>query len=162
MTETPRKGELGQRELGLRELGLRELGQGKPDRFMPDWIVGAVLRLSLVPGLWSWARANAREWPMVDPDLVLAAQYWSVPLLPAPLLAQIAVWGGLITAAFLVAGFMTRIVGLVLVFATLAYVSWIAPDAWASALVFGGIAFYLFVRGGGALSLDGSLAATTR
>lgn len=132
------------------------------DRFMPDWIVGLVLRVSLVPGLWSWGRANAIEWPGVSSDIVIAADYWNVPLLPAPFLAQLAVWGAHFAAALLAVGFATRIVGLVLVLATVAYMSWIAPDAWASATVFGAVAFYLFVRGGGAISLDGSLAATTR
>ena len=31
----------------------------KAERFMPDWIVGGIMRLALVPGLWEWARANA-------------------------------------------------------------------------------------------------------
>lgn len=137
-------------------------GSMKHDRFMPDWILGAVMRIALVPGLWSWGRANAQDWPGVDTDLVLAAEYWGVPLLPAPFVAQIAVWGAHIVSGLLVAGFLTRIVGLVLVFATAVYILWISPESWASAAVFGAIAFYLFARGGGALSLDGSLAATTR
>lgn len=129
---------------------------------MPDWILGALMRVSLVPGLWSWGRANAADWPGVAPEIVLAADYWDVPLLPAPFLAQLAVWGAHITSGLLIAGFMTRIVGLVLLLATFAHMSWIAPDAWMSAAVFGAVSFYLFARGGGALSLDGSLAATTR
>lgn len=132
------------------------------DRLIPDWILGAVMRAALVPGLWGWGRANAEAWPGVVPGLVSAADYWDVPLLPAPFLAQLAVWGAHFTAALLVAGFMTRIVGLTLFAASLAYMSWIGPENWASALVFSAVAFYLFVRGGGALSLDGSIAATTR
>lgn len=135
---------------------------GPADRLIPDWILGALLRLSLVPGLWAWGRAHAENWPGVVPDLVVAADYWDVPLLPAPFLAQLAVWGAHFCAALLVAGFLTRIVGLVLLLASFAYMNWIAPENWTSALVFAAIAFYLFVRGGGALSLDGSIATTTR
>ncbi len=137
-------------------------GSNRYDRLMPDWILGAVLRWSLVPGLWGWGRAHAEAWPGVVPEIVIAADYWDVPVLPAPFLAQLAVWGAHFAAALLVAGFITRFVGLVLFAATLAYVSWIGPENWAAALVFGAVAFYLFVRGGGSLSLDGSIAATTR
>ncbi|WP_300551793.1 TQO small subunit DoxD [Maricaulis sp.] len=132
------------------------------DRFMPDWVLGLVIRLSVVPGLWMWGRANAAEWPGVSPDIVSAADYWGIPLIPAPLLAQIAVWGAHIVALMLAVGFLTRLVGFVLLAFSLAYLLWIVPDSWVSVSVFAAVSFYLFARGSGALSVDGALAATTR
>lgn len=129
---------------------------------MPDWIVGGIIRLSLVPGLWLWGRANAGEWPNVVPEAVLAAEIWAVPLIKPGMLAQIAVWGAHLVALLLAVGFLTRIVGLGLLFASAIYAWWVAPQAWPSALVLAAMAFYLFARGGGALSVDGALTATTR
>ncbi|WP_412546836.1 DoxX family protein [Maricaulis sp. MIT060901] len=135
----------------------------KPDRFMPDWVLGLIVRLSIVPGLWSWGRANAGEdWREVSPGILSAVGYWNIPLLPDALVAQIAVWGAHLAAITLLLGFLSRVVGFVLVLAGAAYIFWIAPDAWQSAVVFEAIAFYLFARGSGALSIDGALAATTR
>jgi putative oxidoreductase len=129
---------------------------------MPDWIVSGVIRLSLVPGLWIWARANAAEWPDVVPEAVLAAEFWGVPIIKPAMLAQIAVWGAHLMAALLTVGFLTRIVGLCLLAGSAIYAWWIVPEAWPSAAIFAAMAFYLFARGGGALSIDGALAATTR
>ena len=135
----------------------------KPDRFMPDWVLGLIVRLSIVPGLWSWGRANAGEdWLEVSPGILSAVSYWNIPLLPDAFVAQIAVWGAHLAAITLLLGFLSRVIGFVLVLAGGAYICWIAPDAWQSAIVFEAIAFYLFARGSGALSIDGALAATTR
>ena len=135
----------------------------KPERFMPDWVLGLIVRLSIVPGLWSWGRANAGEdWLEVGPGIVSAVSYWNIPVLPDALVAQIAVWGAHLAAVTLLLGFLSRIVGLVLALAGGAYIFWIAPDAWQSAIVFEAVAFYLFARGSGALSIDGALAATAR
>ena len=132
------------------------------ERFMPDWIVGGILRLSLVPGLWEWARANAAEWPAVRPEVVIAAEIWSVPFVSPDRLAQIAVWGAHLAAALLVVGFLTRFVGLALLATCAVFAWWIAPQAWSSIMIIAAIAFYLTVRGGGRLSVDGALMATFR
>lgn len=137
-------------------------GAAKAERFMPDWLVGGLLRLALAPGLWLWGRAHAAAWPGVDPALIVAADIWSVPVISPAHLAQIAVWGTQICAALLLAGFLTRLVGLVLLAAASVYAAWIAPDAWPATVVFAAAAFYLFARGGGALSVDGAIVATTR
>ena len=132
------------------------------ERFMPDWLGGGLLRLALVPGLWLWGRAHAAAWPGVDPALIHAAEIWSVPVISAAHLAQIAVWGTQICAGLLLIGFLTRLAGLVLLAAAGVYAAWIAPEAWPAAAVFAAAAFYLFARGGGALSVDGAIVATTR
>ena len=134
----------------------------RAERFMPDWIVGAALRWSLIPGLWMWGRAYAADWPGVVPSAVSAAQIWAVPLVAPTQLAQIAVWGAHLVAAMLAVGFLTRFVGLTLLLATAVFAWWIAPQAWAGAIVYGALAFYLCVRGGGALSVDGAILSTLR
>lgn len=137
-------------------------GPARAERFLPDWLVGGAIRLALVPGLWMWGRAHAAVWPDVVPGIVHAAEIWGVPLVPPAQLAQVAVWGTQICAALLLAGFLTRLVGVVLLAACGVYGVWIAPDAWAATTVFAAMAFYLFARGGGALSVDGAIVATTR
>lgn len=134
----------------------------KAERFMPDWLVSGIVRLSLVPSLWMWGRAHAAGWPDVVPGIIHAAEVWSVPLVAPAQLAQIAVWGTQLCAALLLAGFLTRLVGLVLLAACGVYGLWIAPDAWAATGVVAAQCFYLFARGGGALSVDGAIVATTR
>ena len=138
---------------------------GRPaaaERFMPDWVVCGAARLALVPGLWMWGRANASLWPGVMPETVHAAQVWAVPLIDPVLLAQLAVWGAQISAVMLLLGVLTRLVGLALLVACGVYMTWIAPDAWPAAVLFAALAFHLFARGGGALSVDGAIVATTR
>jgi putative oxidoreductase len=135
---------------------------GNHDRFMPDWIVGGVIRLSLVPGLWYWGRANAGDWPEVVPEAVQAAARWAIPVISAEQIALGAVWGAQLAALLLTIGFLTRFVGLALVMASAVFSWWVAPYAWSSIVVFGALAFYLMVRGGGALSVDGAIAATIR
>lgn len=132
------------------------------ERFMPDWLVGGVIRLALVPGLWMWGRTHAGVWPDVVPGIIHAAEIWNVPLVPPARLAQIAVWGTQICAGLLLIGFLTRLAGLVLLAACGVYGLWIAPDAWPATCVVAALAFYLFARGGGALSVDGAIVATTR
>lgn len=132
------------------------------ERFMPDWILGAVIRLAPVPGLWFWGRAHAADWPEVIPEIVQAAEIWAVPVLSAQTVAQGAVWGAQLAAALLVVGFLTRFVGLFLLAACCVFGSWVAPEAWTSVIVYGALAFYLMVRGGGGLSVDGMIAATIR
>lgn len=132
------------------------------ERFLPDWLIGGVIRLSLAPMLWLWGRAHAGPWPDVLPDIVYAADIWDVPLIPPAQLAQIAVWGSQILAALLVLGVLTRLVGLTLVLAAWVYGSWVAPEAWPMTILFASAAFYLFARGGGSLSVDGAVVATTR
>ncbi|WP_417469523.1 DoxX family protein [Maricaulis sp.] len=134
----------------------------RAERFMPDWIVGAAIRWSLIPGLWVWGRAHAGDWPDVAPSVVSAAGVWSVPFITPEQLAQIAVWGAHLAAAMLAVGFLTRFVGLALLLATAVFAWWVAPQAWTSAAVYGAVAFYLCVRGGGALSVDGVIVATLR
>ena len=135
----------------------------KPERFMPDWVLGLIVRLSIVPGLWSWGRANAGDdWLDVSPEIISAVGYWQIPLLPDALVAQLAVWGAHLAALTLLLGFLSRIVGFILILAGGVYMLWVAPDAWQSAIVFEAVAFYLFARGSGALSIDGALAATAR
>ncbi|WP_339745951.1 hypothetical protein [uncultured Maricaulis sp.] len=134
----------------------------RAERFMPDWIVGAALRWSLIPGLWVWGRAYAADWPDVVPSAVSAAQIWAVPFVTPVQLAQIAVWGAHLAAVMLAVGFLTRLVGLVLLLAAAVFAWWIAPQAWTSAAVYGALAFYLAVRGGGSVSIDGAIMATLR
>ena len=129
---------------------------------MPDWLVGGVIRLALVPALWMWGRAHAAAWPGVLPDIVHAAELWAVPFIEPARLAQIAVWGTQACAGLLLAGFLTRLVGLALLLACGVYGLWIAPQAWGAVIIVGALAFYLFARGGGALSVDGAIVATTR
>gem|GEM_PF-1977549 len=137
-------------------------GPAKAERFMPDWLVGGIVRLALVPALWMWGRAHAAAWPGVVPDIVHAAELWSVPLVEPARLAQVAVWGTQICAGLLLAGFLTRLVGLALLAACGVYGMWIAPEAWGATVIVAALAFYLFARGGGALSVDGAIVATTR
>ncbi|SDL62084.1 DoxX family membrane protein [Maricaulis salignorans] len=134
----------------------------RAERFMPDWIVGAALRWSLIPGLWVWGRAYAADWPDVVPSAVSAAQIWAVPLVAPAQLAQIAVWGAHLAVVMLAVGFLTRIVGLALLIAAIVFAWWIAPQAWTSAAVYGALAFYLCVRGGGGLSVDGAVMGALR
>ncbi|MDF1767849.1 hypothetical protein [Maricaulis sp.] len=134
----------------------------RAERFLPDWIVGGVVRLSIVPGLWAWARANADAWPGVMPDMVAAATVWNIPLISAAQTAQIAVWGAHLIAFMLTIGFLTRLVGLTLLIACAIYAFWVLPEAWTSVAVFAAIGFYLFARGGGGLSIDGAIVATLR
>jgi putative oxidoreductase len=134
----------------------------RAERFMPDWIVGAALRWSLIPGLWVWGRSYAGEWPDVMPSAVSAAEVWAVPLVAPLQIAQIAVWGAHLAAVMLAVGFLTRLVGLALLLATAIFAWWVAPQAWSSAVVYGALAFYLCVRGGGAVSVDGAILATLR
>ncbi|BDX00985.1 TQO small subunit DoxD [Maricaulis maris] len=134
----------------------------RAERFLPDWIVGGVIRLSLVPGLWSWGRANADVWPGVMPDTIVAASIWNIPLVSAAHTAQIAVWGAQLVAFLLMVGFLTRLVGFVLLTACAIYGFWVLPEAWTSVVLFAAISFYLFARGGGALSIDGAIVATLR
>ena len=129
---------------------------------MPDWILGAVVRFAPIPGLWFWGRANAADWPEVVPEIVEAARIWAVPVVSAELVAQWAVWGAHLAAALLLVGFLTRFVGLFLLVACAVFAVWVAPEAWSSTVIFGALAFYLTVRGGGALSVDGMIAATIR
>ena len=131
-------------------------------RFLPDWILGGVVRLSLVPGLWIWGRAYAGDWPEAVPELVAAARIWDVPFLPASAVATLAVWGAQLAALMLFAGVLTRLIGLLLLLASLVYMAFVAPDAWGGALLVSALSFYLFARGGGALSIDGAIVATTR
>ena len=137
-------------------------GKNRVERFMPDWIVSGLIRLSLVPSLWIWARAHAEAWPNVTAEAITAAEIWNVPLIRPEFLTQIAVWGAHLVAALLAVGFLTRFVGLGLLLASAIYAWWVAPQAWPSALMFAAMAFYLFARGGGALSVDGALVATAR
>ena len=137
-------------------------GSARPERFMPDWLVGGVIRLALVPALWMWGRAHAAAWPGVVPDIVHAAELWSVPLFEPARLAQIAVWGTQICAGLLLVGFLTRLVGFVLLLGCGVYGLWVVPEAWAATVIVAASAFYLFARGGGALSVDGAIVATTR
>lgn len=134
----------------------------RAERFMPDWIVGAALRWSLIPGLWAWGRAHAGNWPDVVPSAVSAAEIWAVPLVAPAQLAQIAVWGAHLAAAMLAVGFLTRLVGLALLLATAVFAWWIAPQAWTTAVVYAALAFYLSVRGGGSVSVDGAIVATLK
>ncbi len=134
----------------------------RAERFLPDWIVGGVVRASLIPGLWSWGRANADVWPGVMPDTIAAASVWNIPLISAVQTAQIAVWGAQLIAFLLLVGFLTRLVGLVLLAACAIYAFWIMPEAWTSVVVFAASGFYLFARGGGAVSIDGAIVATLR
>ncbi|WP_417476406.1 hypothetical protein [Maricaulis sp.] len=134
----------------------------RAERFMPDWIVGAALRWSLIPGLWVWGRAYAADWPDVVPAAVSAAQIWAVPLVAPTQLAQIAVWGAHLAVVMLAIGFLTRLVGLALLLAAIVFAWWIAPQAWTSAAVYGALAFYLCVRGGGGLSVDGAVIGALR
>tara|TARA_R110002124_G_scaffold88995_16_gene227994 strand:+ start:1378 stop:1812 length:435 start_codon:yes stop_codon:yes gene_type:complete len=134
----------------------------RAERFMPDWIVGAALRWSLIPGLWVWGRAYAADWPDVVPAAVRAAQIWAVPLVAPTQLAQIAVWGAHLAVVMLAIGFLTRLVGLALLLAAIVFAWWIAPQAWTSAAVYGALAFYLCVRGGGGLSVDGAVIGALR
>lgn len=133
-----------------------------PERFMPDWVMGLVVRVCLVPGIWMWAREHAGSWPQVDPGLVAAAEIWGLPMMSAEAVSFIAVWGGQILCGFLVAGFLTRLSGLGLLLGILAYLIWVSPLAWPIAIVHGAAAFYLFARGGGAFSIDGAIVATAR
>lgn len=137
-------------------------GPATAERFMPDWLLGAIARFALAPGLWMWGRAQAADWPDVVPGMVRAAEIWAVPVIAPEHLAQIAVWGAQICAGMLLLGVLTRLAGLVLLLACGVYAVWIAPEAWAAAAVFAALAFYLFARGGGALSIDGAIVATTR
>ena len=134
----------------------------RAERFLPDWIVGGVIRLSLLPGLWNWGRANADVWPGVMPDTIAAVAIWDIPFVSAEHTAQIAVWGAQLIAFLLLVGFLTRLVGLALLSACAVYAGWIMPDAWPSVVVFAAAGFYLFARGGGALSIDGAIVATLR
>jgi len=150
---------------GLRHRGVDMDSSEQPakaERFLPDWIVGGVIRASLIPSLWHWGRVNADVWPGVMPDTIAAAAIWNIPLLSAGQSAQIAVWGAQLVAAMLLVGFLTRLVGLVLLLACAVHVFWILPEAWSSAAVFAAASFYLFARGGGALSIDGAIIATLR
>lgn len=131
-------------------------------RFMPDWIVGGVIRLSLVPGLWYWGRANAGDWPEVAPEAVQAAARWAIPVISADQVALFAVWGAQLAALLLTIGFLTRFVGLALIIASAIFCWWIAPYAWTSIVVFAALAFYLMMRGAGGLSVDRAISATTR
>lgn len=133
-----------------------------PERFMPDWVLGLAARLALVPGLWQWARTHAGSFPGVDRGALVAAERWTPDVLPAEALASTVVWGAHILVILLLTGFLTRIVGLGLVAASLIYMSWIAPEAWTSALPVVVLSFYLFARGGGGASVDGALVASTR
>ncbi|WP_300544144.1 TQO small subunit DoxD [Maricaulis sp.] len=134
----------------------------RAERFMPDWLVGGLIRLSLAPGLWLWGRAHAGPWPEVMPDIVHAADVWSVPVIAPVHLAQFAVWGAQICAALLVLGFLTRLAGVALLLASWIYGVWVAPEAWPMTVMFAAMSFYLFARGGGGLSIDGAIVATTR
>ncbi|WP_291845116.1 TQO small subunit DoxD [Maricaulis sp.] len=134
----------------------------RAERFLPDWIVGGVIRVCLLPGLWNWGRANADVWPGVMPDMITAAAVWNIPLVSAAQTAQIAVWGAHLVAFLLLVGFLTRLVGLVLLAACAVHAFWIMPEAWTSVMVFAASGFYLFARGGGALSIDGAIVATLR
>jgi len=137
-------------------------GSGRLVRFMPDWVIGGVIRMSLAPGLWLWGRAHADVWPDVTPDVIQAAETWSIPLLTAPSVASYLVWGSQLVAALLVFGLLTRVVGFALLIACAIFYGWVAPHAWPSIVIYAGMAFYLFARGAGALSLDGAISATTR
>ena len=149
--------------LGVSGASMQEIETtARAERFMPDWIVGAALRWSLIPGLWVWGRAYAADWPDVAPSAVSAAQIWAVPLVAPTQLAQIAVWGAHLAAAMLAVGFLTRFIGLALLLATVVFAWWIAPQAWTSAAVYGAMAFYLCVRGGGGLSVDGAIMGAMR
>ena len=132
------------------------------ERFMPDWIVGGFIRLSLAPGLWFWGRDNAAVWPDVMPGTIEAAHIWDVPLIAPDHLAQLAVWGSQLVAVMLVLGFLTRIAGLALLAGCAVYATWIAPEAWPAAVIVAAMSFYLFARGGGAFSIDGAIAGTLR
>ena len=62
-------------EAGVSGTSMQEIETtARAERFMPDWIVGAALRWSLIPGLWVWGRAYAADWPDVVPSAVSAAQ----------------------------------------------------------------------------------------
>jgi len=143
--------------------GMQELKTtARAERFMPDWIVGAAIRWSLIPGLWAWGRAHAGDWPDVVPSVVNAARIWAVPFVAPEQLAQIVVWGAQLAAALLAVGFLTRFVGLALLIATAIFAWWVAPQAWSSAVVYSALAFYLCVRGGGGLSVDGAILSTLK
>ena len=131
-------------------------------RFLPDWLVGGVIRLALAPSLWLWGRAHAGPWPDVMPAVIHAAAVWNLPFIAPAHLAQIAVWGCQIAAALLVLGILTRLVGLVLLVAAWIYGVWVAPEAWPLTILFAASSFYLFARGGGGFSIDGAVVATTR
>ncbi|WP_417487191.1 TQO small subunit DoxD [Maricaulis sp.] len=134
----------------------------RAERFLPDWIVGGAIRLALVPGLWAWGRANAGVWPEVMPDTVAAAAIWDIPVFSASQTAQIAVWGAQLIAFLFLVGFLTRLVGFVLLIACGVYAFWVMPDAWTSVAVLAAAGFYLFARGGGAFSIDGAIVATLK
>jgi putative oxidoreductase len=134
----------------------------RAERFLPDWIVGGAIRLALVPGLWAWGRANADIWPAVMPDTIAAAAIWNIPVFSASQTAQIAVWGAQLIAFLLLVGFLTRLVGFSLLIACAIYAFWVMPEAWTSVAVMAAAGFYLFARGGGALSVDGAIVATLR
>jgi putative oxidoreductase len=138
------------------------LAGNRAERFMPDWIVSGVIRISLVPGLWFWGRANADAWPQAAPEFVRAVEVWSLPFLSAHTFAPYLVWGAQLAAVLLAVGFLTRLVGLALLAMCAVFAWWIAPYAWTSVAVLAALALYLFARGGGALSIDGAIAATTR
>ncbi|WP_203290938.1 TQO small subunit DoxD [Maricaulis parjimensis] len=131
-------------------------------RFLPDWLVGGVIRLALAPMLWMWGRAHAGTWPDVMPDIIHAASVWNLPFIAPAHLAQIAVWGSQIAAALLVLGVLTRLVGFILLMAAWIYGVWVAPEAWPLTVMFAASSFYLFARGGGGFSIDGAVVATTR
>jgi putative oxidoreductase len=140
-----------------------EAGIVRPhERFMPDWVLGLAARLALAPGLWLWGRANSGPWPSADRGAVLIAEDWVPALIPAEFAASVIVWGAQLTALILLAGFMNRLVGLMLLIAAGFYAFALQPDSALTAALFAALSFYLFARGGGALSLDGAIVATAR
>ena len=134
----------------------------RDDRFMPDWVIGLAARLALAPGLWLWGRAWSGAWPGANEAAVAAAGYWSPPFLSAELVASLIVWGAQLAALLLVIGFMSRVTGFVLLLSAAVYAGYVMPEAWTSAAPVAALAFYLFARGGGAMSLDGAIVASTR
>jgi len=155
-------------------------GADGPGRVFPSPGAGSILaglltglaaRFALAVQFWTWARANAapvtdvfdwRSWATPSAGLEIAAGVWTMGRFPADQAAFIILTAAMLTALSLMAGFLTRLTGLLVVAGAVWHSLYILPQAWPTTIAFAALGLYLVLRGAGAASLDWALARLSR
>lgn len=99
--------------------------------FMLDWVLGLIVCLFVVLGLWSWGCVNVGDdWLDVFLEIIFVVGYWQILLFLDVLIVQIVVWGVYLIVLIFLFGFFSWIVGFVLVLVGGVYIFWVVLGVW--------------------------------